>query len=71
MDLDATLFASVLREKIRKIMNNRADDMIGGQCRDFAAYTKLCGVIEGLAIAERELLDLVETAKKGEDSGSG
>ena len=58
-------FARVLREKIRTDMNNYADDLAGGACRTFDEYQKLCGVIQGLAIAERHLLDL---AKKVEES---
>ena len=59
-----TSFVDVLRKKIRDDMNNYADDIAGGICADYAAYTKLCGVIQGLAIAERHLLDLAEKATK-------
>jgi hypothetical protein len=58
-------FARVLREKLRLDMNNYADDCAGGACRNFDEYQKLCGVIQGLAIAERHLLDL---AKKVEET---
>ena len=58
-------FVRVLREYIRTDMNNYADDLAGGSCRSFDEYQKLCGVIQGLAIAERYLLDL---AKKVEES---
>jgi hypothetical protein len=58
-------FARVLREKLRTDMNNYADDCAGGACRTFEEYQKLCGVIQGLAIAERHLLDL---AKKVEET---
>ncbi len=58
-------FARVLREKIRTDMNNYADDLAGGSCRSFDEYQKLCGVIQGLALAERHLLDL---AKKVEEA---
>lgn len=58
-------FARVLREQIRNDMNNYADDMAGGSCRTFEEYQKLCGVIQGLAMAERYILDL---AKKVEDA---
>ncbi len=51
-------FARVLREKLRTDMNNYADDCAGGACRTFEEYQKLCGTIQGLAIAERHLLDL-------------
>ena len=58
-------FARVLREQIRTDMNNYADDLAGGACRSFDEYQKLCGVIQGLAMAERYVLDL---AKKAEDA---
>jgi len=49
-----------LRENIRRVMNEYADNVATGSCSDFAEYKRLCGVIEGLALAERELLDLKE-----------
>ena len=58
-------FARVLRDKIRTDMNNYADDIAGGACRNFEEYQKLCGIISGLALAERYVLDLL---KKVEDS---
>jgi hypothetical protein len=46
-------------------MNTYADDLAGGACASFDEYKKLCGVIQGLAIAESHLLALL---KKVEDS---
>jgi hypothetical protein len=46
-------------------MNNYTDDLATGICKTFDEYQKLCGVIQGLAIAEAYLLDL---AKKVEES---
>lgn len=46
-------------------MNNYADDLAGGACQNFEQYQKLCGVIQGLAMAEAHLLDL---AKKVEEA---
>lgn len=60
-------FARVLREKLRTDMNNYADDMAGGLCRSFDEYQKLCGVIQGLATAERHLLDLVQKVEKSDE----
>jgi len=60
-------FARVLREKIRNDMNNYADDMAGGACRSFDDYQKLCGLIQGLAVAERHLLDLVEKVEQSDE----
>ena len=60
-------FASVLRDQIRKDMNNYADDLATGVCQDFAAYQKLCGVIQGLAVAERYIIDLAAKVEKAND----
>ena len=60
-------FARVLREKIRTDMNNYADDIAGGTCRNFEEYQKLCGLIQGLVIAERHLIDLAEKVEKADE----
>ena len=60
-------FARVLREQIRTDMNNYADDMAGGACRSFEEYQKLCGVIQGLALAERYLLDLAQKVEQSDE----
>ena len=60
-------FARVLREQIRTDMNNYADDLAGGMCRNFDEYQKLCGVIQGLATAERYLIDLTEKVEKANE----
>jgi hypothetical protein len=54
-----------LRKKIRDIMNEHADHIATGAATDWADYRYQVGVIEGLAKAERELLDLAE--KLGEE----
>lgn len=60
-------FASVLRKKLRDDMNNYADDLAGGSCRNFEEYQKLCGVIQGLALAESHLLSLLEKVEKSDE----
>ena len=60
-------FARVLREQIRTDMNNYAYDIAGGSCRNFEEYQKLCGLIQGLAIAERHLIDLAEKVEKANE----
>lgn len=60
-------FAHVLRNQIRTDMNNYADDIAGGACRSFDEYQKLCGIISGLALAERYLLDLLEKVEKSNE----
>ena len=60
-------FPRVLREQIRKDMNNYADDMAGGVCRSFEEYQKLCGVIQGLATAESYLLALLKKVEQSDE----
>ena len=60
-------FVAVLREKIREDMNNYADNVATGGCVDYGAYKELCGVIRGLAMAERHLLDLAEKLEKDDE----
>jgi len=60
-------FARVLRDKLRTDMNNYADDLAGGGCRSFDEYQKLCGVIQGLAIAERYLIDLAAKVENSDE----
>tara|TARA_B100001093_G_scaffold517423_1_gene598929 strand:+ start:865 stop:1065 length:201 start_codon:yes stop_codon:yes gene_type:complete len=48
----------ILRDKLRNIMNDMSDHLSGGGCRNMEEYSKCVGIIEGLALAEREILDL-------------
>jgi hypothetical protein len=48
-------------------MNNYADDLAGGVCRNFDEYQKLCGVIQGLALAERYIIDLAHKLENSDD----
>ncbi len=47
-----------LKDILRKEMNEIADNIAGGSCKNFDDYQHQTGIIYGLAIAERELLDL-------------
>lgn len=60
-------FAEAVRAKLREDMNNYADDVATGTCRSFEDYKHLCGKIEGLALAERHLLDLLQAQEEDED----
>lgn len=61
-------FARVLREQIRTDMNNYTDDLANGVCQSYEQYQKLCGIIQGLALAERYLIDLAEKVEKANDA---
>ena len=54
-----------LQERIREQMNDKADHVAGGACQSFDDYRHVTGAIEGLAIAERELLDLDKQIEEG------
>ena len=53
-----------LKLKYRGMMNEHADHIASGSCKDYNEYQKMTGIIEGLALAERELLDYVERVLK-------
>ena len=55
----------VLRDEIRKQMNEMADHISGGGCKDFGEYQHCTGIIKGFAVAERELLDLDKRIEGG------
>ena len=53
-------FDERLRAKLRAHLNDLADDISGGSAVDYDHYKFMVGKIEGLALAERELLDLLD-----------
>lgn len=59
--------SDLLRKRLRERMNTKADHIAGGGCADWAEYRKESGVIEGLAMAERDLLDMVDEKRKQEE----
>lgn len=67
MNSDIESFARIIQQKIREDMNNYADDIATGACQDFSAYKQLCGLIQGLAIAERHILDLVRKVESDDE----
>ena len=60
-------FADNLRVRIREDLNNYADDIAGGVCQNFEQYQKLCGVIQGLALAESYVIDLAKKVEEAND----
>ena len=67
MDVLTMNALQVLRDKLRADMNNYTDDLANGQCSSFEQYKELCGVIRGLAFAERHFIDLAENIEKDND----
>jgi hypothetical protein len=67
MDLATLNIMESLRDKLRTDMNNFTDDLANGQCTSFEQYKELCGVIRGLAFAERHLIDLAEKLERADN----
>ena len=63
-DLVSDNLFEAVRKGIRAQMNEMSDHISGGGCSDFREYSKCCWILQGLAIAERELLDLKERYEK-------
>ena len=63
MEFENALYT--LRKAIREHMNEGADHLSTGGAKNFEDYQRLVGRIEGLAIIEREILDLEEKIHKG------
>tara|TARA_R100000935_G_scaffold56545_1_gene88332 strand:+ start:4499 stop:4696 length:198 start_codon:yes stop_codon:yes gene_type:complete len=53
-----------LQTKIRDRMNEHADHMSTGNCKDFEEYRYFTGIIAGLALVERDILDLLEIVNR-------
>ena len=52
------------KSRLRDLMNDRADNIATGSCASFDEYKHQSGVIEGLALAERELLDIIQELER-------
>ena len=63
--MDKTL--EVLLEQVRGKRGQIVEAVSNNAAKDYSEYQKLCGVIQGLAIAERHLLDLAEKVEKSDE----
>jgi len=55
---------SLLKKKLRGQMNEIADMVSVGSAQNMEEYRKMCGIIEGLAWAEREIIDIEDKLKE-------
>mgnify|MGYP003129087162 FL=1 len=60
ISMERLSLSEFMKKRLRDIMNQHADHVSTGACKDYSDYQKMAGIIEGLALAERELLDWVE-----------
>jgi hypothetical protein len=56
----------VIKQKIRKHLNEIADDLALGSAKDYADYRHMTGIVAGLALVEREIMDLIEIQRNAE-----
>ena len=54
----------LLKRKIRVQMNEIADALSVGSAKNMEEYRKMCGIIEGLAWTEREIIDIEDKLKE-------
>ena len=59
--------ADSMRKTLRQYMNDLTDSVALGNAKNFEEYQRFVGQIEGLAIAERELLNLIKTNDQEDD----
>jgi|TARA_Y100000114_G_C11509750_1_gene208415 hypothetical protein len=59
-DITQLSLSEHMKLKLRGMMNEHTDHLATGSIKDFSEYKRISGIIEGLALAERELLDYVE-----------
>jgi len=59
-DIKEQSLSTFLVKRLRQQMNECSDHISTGSCKDFSEYKRMTGVIEGLALAEREVLDWKE-----------
>ena len=55
---------SLVKKKLREQMNEIADSVSLGSAKNMEDYRKMCGIIEGLAWAEREILDIEDRLRE-------
>jgi hypothetical protein len=65
--MDQPDLAALLQKRLREFMNEGADHLATGGAKDYAEYQRMVGRIDGIALAERELLDLVKDEDEDEE----
>ena len=58
--MDVQDLAVLLQKRLREYLNEGADHLASGGAKDYSEYQRMVGRIDGIALAERELLDLVK-----------
>ncbi len=64
--MEAHDLAALLQKRLREFLNEGADHLATGGAKDYGEYQRMVGRIDGIALAERELLDLVKDKEEEE-----
>lgn len=64
MDIKAL---KIIRSRIQDATNSYSESLLQGNLKDFTEYRYLCGVIHGLSLADRELVDMLSALEHDED----
>ena len=62
-----TIDVETFRNQLRTLMNDLTDSVALGSAQSYDAYQRMVGQMEGLAIAERELLSMARKTDEDED----
>ena len=62
-----TTVFDVLLKKLNEHKSSATEFLADGGCKDFAHYKNMCGVIQGLSVAQREITDLARNYLEDED----
>ena len=57
----------ILIEKYDEHISSATEFLADGGCKDFAHYKNLCGLIQGLSVAKREVGDLMRNFMEDEN----
>lgn len=57
-------FAAAQQKRLQEKIQQYAEIVVDGASKDYAAYRETCGVIRGLRLAEQSLAELVEIARR-------
>lgn len=59
--------AGKLLDRLEKVRAPFEEQMVDGRCADWSDYKRICGIVQGLTLARRELVDLVKELRKSEE----
>ena len=65
--MDGQHIVELVRKNLRTMMDEGADNVSLGGAKDWGEYQRLVGRLEGLASAEREILDAAQQQMKAEE----